>query len=246
MIRPAAVTDRTGLTQALRALKLSGMLATLDARLAQAAAGDLGHPDFSRFYAKTRTPAGPRAASPEHRHRRRDRPARRCRRPGCARRRLALPAAAPTPTCSYFDTHRLPASFVPVTYSLTARTEIRQPGRHRILDQRLQSDADYGQDGASQLRKRGLSVSRERHMQWPLRAFWVSRPPMTWVGDGHRLELVVEADVAVGYRHSEGGAPVGEPAHRCGELPHHRGVFGRAEVQAVRHGQRVPVAATFR
>jgi hypothetical protein len=34
MIRPVAVTDRTGLTQALRALKLSGMLATLDARLA--------------------------------------------------------------------------------------------------------------------------------------------------------------------------------------------------------------------
>ena len=32
--------------QALRTLKLSGMLATLDARLAQAAAGDLGHLDF--------------------------------------------------------------------------------------------------------------------------------------------------------------------------------------------------------
>jgi DNA replication protein DnaC len=46
MTRPVAVTDRTGLGQALRALKLSGMLATLDARLAQAAAGDLGHLDF--------------------------------------------------------------------------------------------------------------------------------------------------------------------------------------------------------
>ena len=34
MTRPVAVTDRTGLGQALRALKLSGMLATLDARLA--------------------------------------------------------------------------------------------------------------------------------------------------------------------------------------------------------------------
>jgi DNA replication protein DnaC len=44
--RPVAVTDRTGLAQALRQLKLSGMLATLDARLAQAAAGDLGHLDF--------------------------------------------------------------------------------------------------------------------------------------------------------------------------------------------------------
>ena len=39
-------TDRTGLGQVLRQLKLSGMLHTLDARLAQAAAGDLGHLDF--------------------------------------------------------------------------------------------------------------------------------------------------------------------------------------------------------
>ena len=46
MTRPVTVTDRTGLSQALRQLKLSGMLATLDARLAQAAAGDLGHLDF--------------------------------------------------------------------------------------------------------------------------------------------------------------------------------------------------------
>jgi DNA replication protein DnaC len=46
MTRPVTVTDRTGLGQALRALKLSGMLATLDARLTQAAAGDLGHLDF--------------------------------------------------------------------------------------------------------------------------------------------------------------------------------------------------------
>jgi hypothetical protein len=37
------VTDRAGLAGVLRQLKLSGMLATLDARLAQAAAGDLGH-----------------------------------------------------------------------------------------------------------------------------------------------------------------------------------------------------------
>ena len=46
MTRPVAVTDRTALAQVLRQLKLSGMLATLEARLAQAAAGDLGHLDF--------------------------------------------------------------------------------------------------------------------------------------------------------------------------------------------------------
>ena len=39
MTRPVTVTDRTALGQVLRALKLSGMLATLDARLTQAAAG---------------------------------------------------------------------------------------------------------------------------------------------------------------------------------------------------------------
>ena len=40
------VTDRSALASALRNLKLSGMLATLDARLAQARAGELGHLDF--------------------------------------------------------------------------------------------------------------------------------------------------------------------------------------------------------
>ena len=40
------VTDRSALAAALRHLKLSGMLATLDARLAQARAGELGHLDF--------------------------------------------------------------------------------------------------------------------------------------------------------------------------------------------------------
>jgi len=39
-------TDRSALASALRDLKLSGMLATLDARLAQAHAGELGHLDF--------------------------------------------------------------------------------------------------------------------------------------------------------------------------------------------------------
>jgi len=42
----ATVTDRSALASALRILKLSGMLATLDARLAQAGAGELGHLDF--------------------------------------------------------------------------------------------------------------------------------------------------------------------------------------------------------
>jgi DNA replication protein DnaC len=42
----ATVTDRSALAAALRELKLSGMLATLDARLSQAHAGELGHLDF--------------------------------------------------------------------------------------------------------------------------------------------------------------------------------------------------------
>jgi hypothetical protein len=46
MTPATTVTDRTALAQALRALKLSGMLDTLDARLAQARAGELGHLDF--------------------------------------------------------------------------------------------------------------------------------------------------------------------------------------------------------
>lgn len=40
------VIDNNALTAALRTLKLSGMLQTLDARLAQARAGDLGHLEF--------------------------------------------------------------------------------------------------------------------------------------------------------------------------------------------------------
>ena len=46
MTGTAAVTDRAGLRQVLRTLKLSGMLQTLDARLAQAGAGTLGHLEF--------------------------------------------------------------------------------------------------------------------------------------------------------------------------------------------------------
>ncbi|WP_250282332.1 IS21-like element helper ATPase IstB [Frankia sp. CiP1_Cm_nod2] len=43
---PPAVVDRTGLRSTLRTLKLSEMLDTLDARLAQAGAGQLGHLEF--------------------------------------------------------------------------------------------------------------------------------------------------------------------------------------------------------
>ena len=46
MTTAVTVTDRSALAAALRHLKLSGMLDTLDARLAQARAGDLGHLDF--------------------------------------------------------------------------------------------------------------------------------------------------------------------------------------------------------
>jgi DNA replication protein DnaC len=46
MTSAATVTDRSALAQALRALKLSGMLETLDARLVSARAGDLGHLEF--------------------------------------------------------------------------------------------------------------------------------------------------------------------------------------------------------
>ena len=42
----ATITDRSALGAALRQLNLSGMLDTLDARLAQARAGELGHLDF--------------------------------------------------------------------------------------------------------------------------------------------------------------------------------------------------------
>ena len=52
MPQPAAVTDRTALGQVLRQLKLSGMLQTLDARLVQAAAGDLGHLCVGAYPAK--------------------------------------------------------------------------------------------------------------------------------------------------------------------------------------------------
>ena len=41
-----SIVDNNALTGALRTLKLGGMLQTLDARLAQARAGELGHLEF--------------------------------------------------------------------------------------------------------------------------------------------------------------------------------------------------------
>ena len=43
---PPAIVDTNALTSALRTLKLGGMLQTLDARLHQARAGELGHLEF--------------------------------------------------------------------------------------------------------------------------------------------------------------------------------------------------------
>ena len=63
--------------------------------------------------------------------------------------------------------------------------------------------------------------------------------PITGVGlIGGRAGLVVEADVAAGDRGAQGPAGLGEPAGRLGELPHHRRVLGRAEVEAVGHRER--------
>lgn len=45
------------LRNALRTLKLSGMLDTLDARLAQTRDGGLGHLNFCKPCARTRSPA---------------------------------------------------------------------------------------------------------------------------------------------------------------------------------------------
>ena len=61
----------------------------------------------------------PRAAPPEHRHRRGDRAARRRRRPGRAPSRCALPAAAPGPACSG---RRLRAAVLKPAHARTGET----------------------------------------------------------------------------------------------------------------------------
>src|SRR5207244_4064962 len=48
--------------------------------------------------------------------------------------------------------------------------------------------------------------------------------------------LVVEADVPADDRHGEGGAGLAHALDDLGELPHHLGVLGVAEVQAVDQG----------
>lgn len=60
-----AATDRTGLARALRTLKLSGMRDTLDARLAQARAGELGRLEFLQVLCEDRSPAAAASPSPE-------------------------------------------------------------------------------------------------------------------------------------------------------------------------------------
>ena len=60
----ATVTDRSALAAALRDLKLSGMLATLDARLAQAGAGNSATWTSSRSCARTRSPAAQHVPGP--------------------------------------------------------------------------------------------------------------------------------------------------------------------------------------
>ena len=66
--------------------------------------------------------------------------------------------------------------------------------------------------------------------------------------DRHVAGLVVERHVAARHRDAQLEAAVGETLDGAGELPHHLGVLGAAEVQAVAHGAAAsrPVAATLR
>ena len=58
--------------------------------------------------------------------------------------------------------------------------------------------------------------------------------------------LVVEADVAADDRDAEGPARLGHAVDRLGQLPHHLGVLGVAEVEAVDERQRVGPRRTAR
>ena len=66
----ATITDRTALAAALRELKLCGMLETLDARLAQAHAGDLGHLDFLQVLCQDEISRRETTSLPRRLHRR--------------------------------------------------------------------------------------------------------------------------------------------------------------------------------
>src|SRR5260370_2824938 len=68
--------------------------------------------------------------------------------------------------------------------------------------------------------------------------------------DGFAESLIVKADVAAGDRRAEGSAGFGETVGGFAELPHHFGLFGAAEVEAIRGGDgtrtaRGPVAGRF-
>src|ERR1700687_3704769 len=54
--------------------------------------------------------------------------------------------------------------------------------------------------------------------------------------DGFADGFVVEADVAAGDGRAEGGAGFGEAVDGFAELPHHFGLFGAAEVEAIGGG----------
>ena len=71
--------------------------------------------------------------------------------------------------------------------------------------------------------------------------------PTTGGEDGCRAGLVVKADVTAGDRNPKHRTAIRQTAHGLGELPHHPGSSGRAEVQAVgdRNGV-APVTATLR
>src|SRR5258708_8492796 len=56
--------------------------------------------------------------------------------------------------------------------------------------------------------------------------------------------FVVEADVAAGDGSAEGGAGFAETVDRFAELPHHFGLFGAAEIEAIRGGDGARAAAS--
>ncbi|CKV08648.1 Uncharacterised protein [Mycobacterium tuberculosis] len=56
--------------------------------------------------------------------------------------------------------------------------------------------------------------------------------------DCRRTGLVVETHVATGHRNPEVRTAIGQTADRLRELPHHAGVLGGTEVQAVGHRDR--------
>ena len=57
------------------------------------------------------------------------------------------------------------------------------------------------------------------------------------------LGLVVEAHVAADHRHAQRDTRVADAAHRLGELPHHLGLLGIAEVEAVGDAERLGAGA---